>query len=50
MMKDNRKLMLIAGAVLVLFFAVMMVLASGVLAFIFDPEPEASLQQIFSTV
>ena len=49
-MKENQKLMLIAGVVLVLFVAVMMVLTSGVLALIFDPEPAASLQQIFSTM
>ncbi|MGP5015326.1 hypothetical protein ACTXJX_16125 [Glutamicibacter ardleyensis] len=49
-MNDNQKLMLIAGVVFALFIAVMMVLTSGVLAFIFDPEPEAALQQIFSTV
>ncbi|HJX78511.1 hypothetical protein [Glutamicibacter sp.] len=49
-MNDNQKLMLIAGVVFVVFIVVMMVLTSGVSAFIFDPEPEATLRQIFSTV
>lgn len=48
MMNDDQKLMLIAGVVFVLFISVVLVLASGVLASIFDPEPEASLQKIFS--
>ncbi len=50
LMNDNQKLMLIAGVVFVVFIVVMMVLTSGVSAFIFDPEPEATLRQIFSTV
>lgn len=48
MMNDDQKLMLIAGVVFVLFVAAMFVLTSGVLATILDPEPEASLQRIFS--
>lgn len=50
MMNDDQKLTLIAGVVFVLFVAVMLVLTSGVLASALDPEPEASLQGIFSLV
>ena len=46
--KDNQKLMLTVGVGVDLVVAAMLILTSGVLAAIFDPEPEASLRKIFS--
>ncbi|MFC8304333.1 hypothetical protein ACFUCV_11680 [Specibacter sp. NPDC057265] len=47
-MTENQKFMVIAGAVVVLFVAVVVVLASGSLAPIFDPDPEASFQRFLT--